>query len=36
MTDTEGTVTGAGTPRATDREGAGERNERDLFPGQEA
>ena len=34
MTNTEGTVTGAGTPRAADPEGAGEQVERDLFPDQ--
>jgi molecular chaperone GrpE len=32
MTDTEGTVTPAGDPRAADHEGAGEPGERDLFP----
>ena len=36
MTNTEGTVTGAGTPRAEDNTGAGERDERDLFPDKEA
>jgi molecular chaperone GrpE len=34
MTNTEGTVTGAGAPRADDPEGAGEQGERDLFPDQ--
>ena len=34
MTDTEGTVTPAGDPRAADHEGAGEPGERDLFPDQ--
>ena len=34
MTDTKGTVTGAGDPRAADHEGAGEPGERDLFPDQ--
>jgi molecular chaperone GrpE len=36
MTNTEGTVTGAGAPRAADPEGAGEQGERDLFPDQTA
>ena len=36
MTNTEGTVTGAGTPRAADAEAAGEQGERDLFPDQKA
>ncbi|HUH81987.1 MAG TPA: nucleotide exchange factor GrpE [Solirubrobacteraceae bacterium] len=36
MRNTEGTVTGAGTPRAADAEGPGEGQERDLFPDQNA
>ncbi len=36
MTNTEGTVTGAGSPRADDNTGAAGRDERDLFPDQEA
>ena len=34
MTNTEGTVTGAGEPRAADQEGAGEHGERHPFPDQ--
>src|SRR5271169_5914880 len=35
MTNTEGTVTGAGDPRAAGQEGAGgAHGERDLFPGE--
>ena len=36
MTNTEGTVTGAGTPRADDKADAAKRDERDLFPDREA
>ena len=36
MANTEGTVTGAGAPRADEPERTGEQQERDLFPGQES